>query len=145
MERVSFQYDVHNAAGSGPTDSIASEEVPSLSLQAWTAAQLRYRSACCCARVVLVQDAVALLVFVAAVGVAACSAGATFPAQVAAWSCVPRATPLVLPEASFRQAGKQSGLPVALARQTSPREVPLVGPGEEAELQESAEELALLA
>ena len=145
MERVSFQYDVHNAAGSGPTGSIASEEVPSLSRRAWTAVQLRYRAVCCSARVVLVQDAVALLVFEAAVRVEACSAGAAFPAQVAAWSCVPRARPRVLPGASFRQAGKQSGLPVALAQQTSPRAVPLVGPGEEAELQESAEELALMA
>ena len=145
MAQASFQYDVHNAAGSGPTGSIASEEVPSLSLRAWTAAQLRYRAVCCCARVVLVQDAVALPVFVAAVVVEAGSAGAAFPAPVAAWSCVPRATPRVLPGASFLQAGKQSGLPVALARQTSPREVPLAGPGEEAELQGSAEKLALMA
>ena len=144
-ERASFQYAVHNAAGSDPTGSSAAEEVLSPSLQAWLAALLRYRAACCCVRVVLVQDAVALLVFVAAVVVEAGSAGAAFPAPVAAWSCVPRATPRVLPEASFRQAGKQSGLPVALARQTSPRAVPLVGPGEEAELQELAEELALMA
>src|SRR4029434_21169 len=133
------------AAGSGPEGSSAAEEVLSLPLRAWTAAQLRYRAACCCARVVQVQDAVALRVFVAAVGVEACSAVATFPAQVAAWSCVPRGTPRVLPGAFFRQAGKQLGLPVALARQTLLREFPLVGPGEESESQESAEELALMA
>ena len=144
-ERASFQYAVHNAAGSGPTGSSAAEEVLSPSLQAWLAALLRYRAACCCVRVVPVQDAGALPVFVAAVGAEAGSAGAAFPAPVAAWSCAPRAMPRVLPGASFLQAGKQSGLPVALARQTSPREVPLAVPGEEAELQESAEELALMA
>src|SRR5262245_52576750 len=114
MARASSQYDVRTAADNGPGGSIASEEALSRYLRAWAEAQLRYPAVRYCARVVLERDVVVRPVFVEVAGVEAGSAGATFPAPVAAWSCALRATPRGLQGASFRQAGKQSGLPVAL-------------------------------
>ena len=146
MERVSFQYDVRSAAGSGPTGSIAvgggAVAVP---------AGLDGGATPVSGRVLL------------RTGCPGAGRGGSPGLRGGCWGWQPvlLAQPFLREllhglaflvrrrgycrAASFRQAGKQSGLPVALARQISPREVPLVGPGEEAELQESAEELALLA
>ena len=128
--RVFSQYGVRSVAESDRARSCAVRAAPRYP-QAWVEEQFLVRH-----RVVVVRrvsarsaDAVVRRVFAAAAGPEACSAGAVFPARVAASSSALREKRReVLRVVSFRPEGKQWGSRFAGAPRIELREAPPFGP-----------------